>query len=115
MIFVFDPLIFVNFILCSIILALGYATYWRSGDEKAIYIGMAFGIFAVSHLAMLLGLNEPLVPFLIFIRTIAYILVVIALYKFWRDVRSGPPRGGVPTASVRNKPVSFPDSLPLTR
>ena len=99
MIFVFDPLIFVNFILCSIILALGYATYWRSGDEKAIYIGMAFGIFGVSHLAILLGLNEALVPFLIFIRTIAYILVVLALVKFWRDVQSGPPRGGVTATS----------------
>ena len=101
MIFVLDPLVITNFVLCVIILILGYATYWRSGDEKAIYIGMAFGIFAVSHLAMLLGLNEPLVPFLIFIRTIAYVLVVIALYKFWRDVRSGPPRGGVPATSVK--------------
>lgn len=103
MIFVWDPLLFVNFILCSIILVLGYATYWRSGDEKAIYIGMAFGIFAVSHLAMLLGLNESLVPFLIFIRTIAYVLVAIALYKFWRDVRSEPRRGEVQRTPPEDK------------
>ncbi len=90
MIFVFDPLVFANFVLCVVILILGYATYLKSGDEKAIYIGMAFGIFGVSHLATLLGLMEPLVPFLIFIRTIAYILVVLALFKFWMDVRSGP-------------------------
>ena len=91
MIFIFDPLVLANFILCIIILILGYATYWKSMDEKAIYIGMAFGIFGISHLAILLGMKEPLVSFLIFIRTIAYILVVIALYKFWMDVRSGPP------------------------
>ena len=100
MIFVLDPLVITNFVLCVIILILGYATYWRSGDEKVIYLGMAFGIFGVSHLAMLLGMREPLESFLIFIRTIAYILVAIALYKFWRDVRSGPPPGGVPVPTA---------------
>gem|GEM_PF-3866259 len=32
MIFVFDPLVITNFVLWVIILILGYATYWRSGD-----------------------------------------------------------------------------------
>ena len=46
----------------------------------ALYVGVAFGLFGLSHLATLLGLKESLNAILIIIRTAAYLLVTYALF-----------------------------------
>lgn len=76
-----DPIYVVNLVLCIIILALGYWGYKKSGDSVPLYIGIAFGLFGLSHLSILLGLKETLEYVLIAIRTIAYLIVIFALYK----------------------------------
>ena len=76
-----DPITAVNLVLCIIILALGCWGYVRRKDQVPLYIGIAFGIFGVSHAMKLLGLAGGLTTFLIIIRVIAYLLVVFALYK----------------------------------
>lgn len=50
----------------------------------ALYIGIAFGLFAVSHLATLLDLATSLTVPLIMIRAIAYIIVTVALLTLWK-------------------------------
>ena len=74
-----DPIITTNFLLCIVILALGTWAYAKKKGDAALYIGIAFGLFAVSHLITLLGLAAGLTVFLIIIRLIAYLLVVVAL------------------------------------
>jgi ABC-type Na+ efflux pump permease subunit len=76
-----DPVTTINFVLCIIILALGIWAYARKKGDAALYIGIAFGLFAISHLMTLLGLAAGLTVFLIIIRLIAYLLVVFALCR----------------------------------
>jgi len=79
--FSWDPMYVVNLVLCIIILALGCWGYRKTGDRVPMYVGIAFGLFGVSHLVTLLGLKEALETVLIVIRTLAYLTVVFALYK----------------------------------
>ena len=76
-----DPATTTNFVLCIVILALGIWAYVKKKNEVPLYIGIAFGLFALSHLMTLLGLAAGLTVFLIIIRLIAYLLVVTALCR----------------------------------
>lgn len=76
-----DPIYVVNLILCIVILVFGIVGYRRSKSVIPLYIGIAFGLFGLSHLATLMGLKETLGVALIVVRTLAYLLVAFALYK----------------------------------
>jgi len=76
-----DPMYLVNLVLCIIIVILGYWGSKKSGETFPLYIGIAFGLFGVSHLAILLGLKETLDVALIIVRLLAYLIVVYTLYK----------------------------------
>jgi hypothetical protein len=78
--FTWDPMYVVNLVLCIIILALGCWGYRKTGDKVPLYVGIAFGLFGVSHLMTLLGLKDALEIVLIVIRTLAYVIVAFALY-----------------------------------
>jgi hypothetical protein len=76
-----DPIYITNLILCVIILILGLLGWRKSGKKLPLYIGIAFGLFGVSHLATIMGLKDGLSTLLLVIRTAAYLLVVFALYQ----------------------------------
>lgn len=76
----FEVVTFVNMLLCVIILGTGYWSYKKSKDALPLYIGLAFGIFAISHAITLAGMAESLSTALILIRIIAYLTVLYALY-----------------------------------
>ncbi|MFO8132686.1 MAG: hypothetical protein R6U10_01945 [Thermoplasmatota archaeon] len=81
--FVWDTMTGVNLVLCVVILILGAWGYIKKkGDIVPLSIGVAFGLFGVSHLATLLDLKDELMEALIVIRTIAYLLVIFALYMY---------------------------------
>jgi len=71
----------INLILCVIILIFGLMAWRRTKNPFPLYIGIAFGLFGVSHLASLLGQAAHLEAPLIIIRTAAYLIVLYALYK----------------------------------
>ncbi|MFA5079835.1 MAG: hypothetical protein WC541_10180 [Dehalococcoidia bacterium] len=75
-----DPVVLTNLILCIIILGMGIWEYIRTGSRVELYVGIAFGLFGVSHLLSLLGLSAGLTVLLIAIRTLAYLLVIFGLY-----------------------------------
>ena len=75
-----DPIIFVNLILCIIIVIMGYLSYHKSGGHLPLYIAAAFGLFGVSHAATLLGFKIPLTIPLIIDRALAYVLIILALF-----------------------------------
>jgi amino acid transporter len=79
--FAWDPITFLNLILSLIILFLGFWNYNKVNDLIPVFIGLAFGLFGLSHLLTLFGLKTTLEIFLIIIRTIAYLLVIFALYR----------------------------------
>jgi hypothetical protein len=78
---VWDPITTINLILCIIILVFGIIGYRRSGKAFPLYIGIAFGLFGLSHLLTILGFKDSLSALLIAVRTAAYLLVAFALYR----------------------------------
>jgi uncharacterized membrane protein (UPF0136 family) len=71
---------FINLILCIVILVFGIVGWQRSKNRVVLYVGTAFGLFGLSHLANLLGLGTTLNVVLIVIQTLAYLLVTYALF-----------------------------------
>jgi len=75
-----DPIVIINLILCIIILVMGIIENSKSKTHLPLYVGIAFGLFGVSHLMMLLGLAATMSVILIVIRLVAYALVIYSLY-----------------------------------
>jgi hypothetical protein len=78
--FQWDTLTFVNLVLSIVILVFGIISWQRTKSRVILYVGTAFGLFGLSHLATLLGLATSLKVVLIVIRTFAYLLVAYALF-----------------------------------
>ena len=82
MAFNLDPVYLLNFALCIVILMLGAYAYRRKRSFIPLLIGVAFGLFAISHLMTLLDMAKTLETPLIAIRALAYLTVIFALYKY---------------------------------
>jgi len=80
-----DPAYGVNLVLCIVILLLGMLGYAKNKEKWPLCIGIAFGLFGISHLMTLLSLKTDLADVLIVIRTLGYLLVIVALVLFWRQ------------------------------
>ena len=78
--FAWDTLTFINLLLCIVILIFGIISWQRTKSRVTLYVGIAFGLFGLSHLATLFGLSASLKTVLIFIRTAAYLLVTYAMF-----------------------------------
>jgi uncharacterized membrane protein (UPF0136 family) len=78
--FIWNTWTFVNLALCVVILAFGLIAYRRSKSRVALYVGVAFGMFGLSHLAALFSVRDALDSPFIVIRTLAYLLVAYPLY-----------------------------------
>ena len=78
--FTWDTLTFVNLFLCIVILVFGIISWQRAKSRVTLYVGIAFGLFALSHLATLFGLGTTLKAALIANRTAAYLLVTYAMF-----------------------------------
>ena len=76
---------FVNLVLCIVIVILGFLCFKKSGERLPAFIGAAFGLFGISHAATIAGLAASLELPLIIIRTLAYVLVIVAL---WLNLKS---------------------------
>lgn len=83
-----DPIALVNIVLCILIFVLGLLGYRKRARKLPLYIGIAFGIFGLSHILTLLGLKETLEAFLIIIRLVAYLMVVFASYQAVAKLRT---------------------------
>jgi hypothetical protein len=78
--FIMDPVVIVNLILCIFIVVLAILEYSKTKSSIALFIGIAFGLFGISHLLTLLGLADSLTTPLIIIRILAYLSVIYGLY-----------------------------------
>jgi len=84
MAFTWDPIYTVNLVLCVIIFILGYWGYRRRKDIIPLSIGVAFGLFGISHLVTLFDMASSLKNVLIVIRVLAYLIVIFALFMYVR-------------------------------
>lgn len=76
-----NPINIVNTSLCAIILVLGCWAFKKKKDNVPLFIGVAFGLFGVSHLINILDLAEIFEIFIIMLRVLAYLIVIFALYR----------------------------------
>jgi hypothetical protein len=106
-----DPILFVNLILCIVIVILGYLCYRKTNELLPVYIGAAFGLFGISHAATLLGLKVPLTIPLIIVRTLAYLLVIYALWIYLKNslIAKETKQAWVAFFQEDSKPVSAED------
>lgn len=75
-----NPVPIVNFLLCAVILIMGIVENTRSKTHLPLYVGLAFGLFGITHLLTILNLAASLSLLIIIIRLSAYILVIYSLY-----------------------------------
>jgi hypothetical protein len=75
-----DPMVVINLLLCVIIFVLGYLVYRKHEKISAMLIGIAFGMFGLSHLSVLFGLTLFPETTYILLRVCAYVLVAAALW-----------------------------------
>lgn len=75
----------VNLLLCIVIVILGYLCYRKSGEMLPAFIGAAFGLFGISHAATLAKLATAYEIPLILIRTLAYVIVIVALWLHMKN------------------------------
>lgn len=73
----------INTSLSFLILILGVLCYKKHGGTSsfALYLAIAFGIFGITDLFALFGLNQRFEDFIIAARVIAYLLVGFALFR----------------------------------
>jgi PAS domain S-box-containing protein len=81
-----DPTTAINLALCVIIVILSCWSAKKIGSNIPFYIGIAFGLFGISHFATFTGVRDRLEPYLIVIRTLAYIFVIIGVFVTVRTV-----------------------------
>jgi hypothetical protein len=79
-----DPVTAVNFALSLVIVALAVIAYSKKKQDLPLYVGVAFGLFGLSHLLTLAGLANALTVALIIIRTLAYLTIILALIRLTR-------------------------------
>ena len=79
-----DLVTLANLLLCLAIVALGLLGYRRSKHNLPLILALVFGLFAVTHLMVLLGLFEDLSMVIFVIRVAAYSLIIYLLYKYVR-------------------------------
>ncbi len=78
---IWDPINIINIFLCALIFVLGWWSYQKKKDNTFFFIGIAFGLFGVSHLLTFFGLRESLESLLLIVRIIAYLTVVLSLVR----------------------------------
>jgi hypothetical protein len=88
--------IVLNIILSLGICALALFTWSRVKDALVLFIGLAFGLFAISHLVAAFGLAKSAEGLIILLSVLGYALVVVALYKELLPKRPTPPAPNAP-------------------
>lgn len=84
--FVWDPITLINLAFCVGIVIISIWWHRKAKSVTPLYIGIAFGLFGLSHAAVLLDMRITLEDVLIVVRVSAYILVFVGLFFVVRDV-----------------------------
>jgi hypothetical protein len=66
------------------LVALAIVAYTSKKSRVAMYIGVGFALFGVSHLMALIGLAASLTDVLLVVRTLGYPVIIFALYRIWK-------------------------------
>ena len=76
-----DLIAVINIALCFVILSTAYWIFKRTRQSEALFIGLAFTLFGITHIITLFGLDVSAMNFVIVLRIIAYIFILLSIYK----------------------------------
>ncbi len=76
-----DGITLLNAMLCVLILIAGCVAYIATGDNKPFHIGVAFGLFAVSHVIDLMGIQKLFEPTVMLVRVFGYLIVLFTILR----------------------------------
>ena len=71
----------VNLFMCAVIVGLAIVAYFSKKSMIAMYIGVTFALYGISHIMTLMGLAQSLSDLLIIVRTLGYLVMIFVLYK----------------------------------
>lgn len=75
-----DPVSLINLTFCVAVVILSGWWCRKTGSRTPLFIGLAFGLFGISHFLILANLNKPFEQFQIVIRVAAYAIVATGLF-----------------------------------
>lgn len=75
-----DLTVILNLIFSLVIVVLGFWVFQAKKKVIGLYIALAFALFAISHLAILLGTPDTSLSIIV-IRTLGYLVVIYALAR----------------------------------
>ncbi|OPX64422.1 MULTISPECIES: PAS domain S-box protein [unclassified Methanoregula] len=81
-----DPVTFINLAFCVGVVALSLWWYGKTKSRTPLFIGLAFGLFGISHTFILFGLNRQYEQIYILVRMAAYAIVALGLFFIALDV-----------------------------
>ena len=73
-----DPVVVMNLVMTLIILVLGVWLYESKKEELGLFVGVGFGILAISHALTLLGYGNVDIV-IIPIRAIGYLVIIVGI------------------------------------
>jgi hypothetical protein len=79
-----DTTTIVNLVLSVVVVALAIVVYISKKSRIAMYVGVGFALFGVSHFMTFVGLATSLVDVLLVVRTLGYLVIIFALYTIWK-------------------------------
>ena len=75
-----DPVALINLAFCIGIVALSIWWFGKTTSRTPLFIGLAFGLFGISHIFILTGLNREYEQVYILVRMAAYAIVALGLF-----------------------------------
>jgi len=79
--FILEPFLVSNLLFCLVISILGYLGFRRSKNETSLYIAVGFGLFGIAHLLVILAAPMSFKGLIIALRVLAYLTIIISLYR----------------------------------
>ena len=77
----FDIVNIINLVLSLAILVVGCLGYSLKKDKNAFHIGVAFGLFSVSHMITFFRMERSFETTMILIRIFGYLIILFTLHQ----------------------------------
>ena len=75
-----DPVSLINLAFCIAVVILSGWWCRKTGSRTPLFVGLAFGLFGISHFLVLTNLNKTFEQFQIAVRIAAYAIVATGLF-----------------------------------
>lgn len=81
----FNAVTTLNLILSLTVLIVGCLASLKTKRKSPFFIGVAYGLFSISHLIRLIGLETNFDTTVMLIRIFGYLIVVAAVFKMMKE------------------------------